>query len=58
MKLGHVDYINEMSEKVLSMVRISIDALKKHDIALAKTISQTEREVDKMYSNIPKQTNQ
>ena len=43
------DYINEMSEKVLAMVRISIDALKKHDIALAKTISQTERQVDKMY---------
>ncbi|HSQ48821.1 MAG TPA: phosphate uptake regulator PhoU, partial [Candidatus Deferrimicrobiaceae bacterium] len=38
-----------MSGKVLSMVRISIDALKKHDLELAKTISQTEREVDKMY---------
>jgi phosphate transport system protein len=43
------DYINEMSEKVLSMVRTSIDALKKQDILLAKTISSTEREVDKMY---------
>jgi phosphate transport system protein len=43
------DYINEMSEKVLSMAKISIDALKKQDIALAKTISETEREVDKMY---------
>jgi phosphate transport system protein len=43
------NYINEMSEKVLSMVRISIDALKKQDILLAKTISSTEREVDKMY---------
>ena len=43
------DYINEMSEKVLSMVKISIDALKKQDIILAKTISETEREVDKMY---------
>jgi phosphate transport system protein len=43
------DYINEMSEKVLSMVKISIDSLKKQDIILAKTISQTEREVDKMY---------
>jgi phosphate transport system protein len=38
-----------MSEKVLFMVKISIDSLRKHDIALAKTISQTEREVDKMY---------
>ena len=43
------DYINEMSEKVLSMVKISVDALKKQDIALAKTISETERQVDKMY---------
>jgi phosphate transport system protein len=43
------DYISEMSEKVLSMVKISIDSLKKQDIILAKTISKTEREVDKMY---------
>jgi phosphate transport system protein len=43
------DYIQKMSEKVLSMVKISIDSLKKQDIALAKTISQTEREVDKTY---------
>jgi phosphate transport system protein len=43
------DYVNEMSNKVLSMVRTSIDALKKQDILLAKTISSTEREVDKMY---------
>jgi len=43
------DYINEMSEKVLLMVRTSIDALKKQDLLLAKTISCTEREVDKMY---------
>ena len=38
-----------MSEKVLSMVKISVDALKKQDITLAKTISETEREVDRMY---------
>jgi phosphate transport system protein len=43
------DYINEMSEKVLFMVKTSIDALKKQDIILAKTISETERQVDKMY---------
>jgi phosphate transport system protein len=43
------DYIDEMSEKVLSMVKISVDALKKQDITLAKAISETEREVDKMY---------
>jgi phosphate transport system protein len=43
------DYISEMSDKVLSMVKISVDSLKKQDVVLAKTISQTEREVDKMY---------
>ena len=43
------DYINEMSEKVLSMVKISINSLKKQDILLAKTISEAERQVDKMY---------
>ncbi len=43
------DYISEMSEKILSMVKTSVNALKKQDILLAKAISQTEREVDKMY---------
>jgi phosphate transport system protein len=42
-------YIEEMGDKVLNMVRISIDALKKHDLELAKSISQSERDVDKMY---------
>jgi phosphate transport system protein len=40
-----------MSEKVLSMVKISIDSLRKHDVTLAKTITPTEREVDQMYLN-------
>jgi len=44
-----ISYIHEMSDKVLAMVRISVDALKRHDVALAKNISQTEREVDNMY---------
>jgi phosphate transport system protein len=44
-----IDFIHEMSDKVLAMVRISVDALKRHDVALAKNISQTEREVDKMF---------
>ena len=43
------EYIEEMSDKVLDMVRISVDALKKHDLELAKSISQSERDVDKMY---------
>jgi phosphate transport system protein len=41
--------LSEMSEKVLSMVKISIDSLRRHDVALAKTITPTEREVDRMY---------
>ena len=43
------DFINDMSQKVLSMVKISINALKKQDLPLANTISITEHEVDKMY---------
>jgi phosphate transport system protein len=38
-----------MSEKVLGMVRLSIDALRNHDHNLAKTISESERQVDQMY---------
>jgi len=41
--------IREMSEKVLSMVRTSILSLKNHDIELAKTLSETENQVDDMY---------
>jgi phosphate transport system protein len=41
--------IREMSEKVLSMVRISVDSLKSHDIKLARTLSETEKQVDGMY---------
>ena len=52
------DYINEMSEKVLKMVRISMTSLKKQDVILAKTISQTEREVDKMYFDYLHQASQ
>jgi len=42
-------YIEQMSKKVLHMVRISIDSLKNHNTELAKTVSKTEQEVDKMY---------
>ena len=42
-------YLSEMSQKVLGSVKISIDSLRKHDITLAKTITPTEREVDRMY---------
>jgi len=42
-------FIEEMGEKVLRMVRLSINSLKTQDIELAKTISKTENEVDEMY---------
>jgi phosphate transport system protein len=42
-------FIEEMGEKVLQMVRISINSLKNQDTELAKAISKTEQEVDEMY---------
>ena len=42
-------FIEEMGEKVLQMVWISINSLKNQDTELAKTISKTEQEVDEMY---------
>ena len=42
-------YVADMSEKVLNMVQTSIDALRRHNTELAKTVAQTEEEVDKMY---------
>ncbi len=41
--------VEEMSEKMLSMVRVSVESLKSHDAELAKTLSETEEQVDKMY---------
>jgi len=41
--------IREMSEKVLSMVQTSVDSLKSHDVKLAKSLSETEKQVDNMY---------
>jgi phosphate transport system protein len=43
------DYVENMSEKVLRMVQISIRALKTHDVELARSISPVEKKVDKMY---------
>lgn len=45
------EYLSEMSSKVLSMVKISVDSLRKLDVNLAKTVTPTEREVDKMHSD-------
>jgi len=41
--------IKEMSEKVLSMVHTSVASLRSHDADLAKTLSETENQVDDMY---------
>jgi len=41
--------VREMSEKVLNMVRTSVDSLKSHDVILAKSLSETEKQVDDMY---------
>jgi phosphate transport system protein len=43
------EYIGDMGEKVLQMVRISINSLKSLDTELAKTVTNTEAEVDDMY---------
>jgi phosphate transport system protein len=50
-KLDIKESIEEMGDKVLQMVKISVDALRKHDIDLARTITQLEQEVDEMYLN-------
>jgi phosphate transport system protein len=42
-------YLSLMSQKVLSMVKISVDSLRRHDVTLAQTITESEREVDRMY---------
>jgi len=41
--------IRELSEKVLHMVQTSIASLKSHNVELAKTLSETENQVDDMY---------
>jgi phosphate transport system protein len=42
--------IREMGEKTLSMVGTSVESLKSHDAELARTLSETEKKVDTMYS--------
>ncbi len=42
-------YVEEMSYKVLEMVRISISSLRTQNTELAETICKTEQEVDEMY---------
>ncbi|MCL1970751.1 MAG: phosphate signaling complex protein PhoU [Candidatus Bathyarchaeota archaeon] len=45
------DSVEKMSETVLQMVKISVDALRTHDVELARTIAKLECEVDEMYLN-------
>jgi phosphate transport system protein len=42
-------FIGDMGEKVLQMVKTSIDSLKSLDAELAKSLTKTEQEVDEMY---------
>jgi phosphate transport system protein len=42
-------FIGDMGEKVLQMVKTSIDSLKNLDADLAKSVTKTEQEVDDMY---------
>jgi len=43
------EYMEIMSDKVLQMVTISVNALKRLDTDLARSLSPTELEVDKLY---------
>jgi phosphate transport system protein len=42
--------MEEMAEKVTSMVHTSIEALRNNDANMAKSLANTENEVDKIYS--------
>jgi len=41
--------VKDMGEKVLEMVRLSIESLKSHNTQIAEKISENEKEVDKIY---------
>jgi phosphate transport system protein len=41
--------VKEMGVETLNMVNISIEALKNHDAELAKSLSETEKRVDRLY---------
>jgi phosphate transport system protein len=43
------DLMQKLIEKVTMMVRKSVEALKQHDAELAKTLADTEEEVDELY---------
>jgi phosphate transport system protein len=43
------DLMQKLAEKVSEMVSKSVEALKQHDAELAKTLADTEKEVDELY---------
>jgi phosphate transport system protein len=43
------DLMTKLVEKVSDMVGRSVDALRQHDAELAKTLADTEKEVDALY---------
>jgi phosphate transport system protein len=45
------DSLEQLMEKVSEMVNKSIRALKNHDVELAKTLAETEKEVDEIFFN-------
>ncbi|MEM2946820.1 MAG: phosphate signaling complex protein PhoU [Candidatus Bathyarchaeia archaeon] len=44
-----ISHIKEMGEKTLKMIGLSITSLRSHNAQLAEKVTQTEREIDKMY---------
>jgi phosphate transport system protein len=46
---AHSDLMQKLAEKVTEMVSKSVEALKQHDAELAKTLADTEKEVDALY---------
>jgi phosphate transport system protein len=43
------EFIGDMGEKVLQMVKLSLNSLKSLDTELAKSVAKTEQEVDELY---------
>ncbi len=53
-KMGEVELIGKMAKGTKDMVRQSIDAFVKHDIALAKDVIEYDNVVDDIFRNIKK----
>ena len=43
------EFTRDMSRKVLDMVHMSVDSLKRHDAELARALSKIEKQVDSLY---------